>query len=317
VLPTIVLAAGLGTRLLPITRNVAKPAVPVAGKALIVRVLEWLEREGIRDVVVNLHHLPATVTGIVADGTSLGLHVRYSWEREILGSAGGPRLALSLWPDLQGPCLITNGDTLTDFPLAPLLAAHDAARADGALVTMAVVRNVRPDHYNGLRLDADGRVLAFVPKGHTEETWHFIGVQVVEPRVFDGIPIGAAAETVAGVYRDLVRDQPGAVRAYRVDATFLDVGTPADYIEASLHIAAQEGASNDVVVEQPWTADSRAVVIDPTARLTRCVVWPDSTIEANVDLDQCVVLSGARVPAGTQATGKVFTGRPGDTEQAS
>lgn len=300
------LAAGLGTRLLPITRSLAKPAVPVAGKALIVRVLEWLKREGIRDVVVNLHHLPATVTGIVGDGTQFGLHVRYSWEREILGSAGGPRLALSLWPDLQGPCLITNGDTLTDFPLAPLVAAHAAARADHALVTMAVVRNVRPDHYNGLRLDPDGRVLAFVPKGHTEETWHFIGAQVVEPRVFDGIPIGAAAETVAGVYRELVAHQPGSVRAHRVDATFLDVGTSSDYIEASLHMARAEGATTDVLVEPPWTPDSRAAVIDPGARLTRCIVWPDAVIEADVELNACVVLSGVRVPAGTQAVGKVL-----------
>jgi len=309
VLPTIVLAAGLGTRLLPITRHLAKPAVPVAGKALIVRVLEWLQREGIRDVVVNLHHLPATVTGIVGDGTQLGLHVRYSWERKILGSAGGPRLALSLWPDLQGPCLITNGDTLTDFPLAPLVAAHTAARVSGALVTMAVVRNVKPDQYNGLRLAADGRVLAFVPKGHTEETWHFIGVQVVEPRVFDAVPMGTAAETVGGVYRDLVEHRPGAVRAHRVDATFLDVGTPADYIEASLHMARAEGVATDVLVEPPWTPDSHMAVIDPGARLTRCIVWPDSTIEADVELDQCVVLTGARVPAGTQAKEKVFTGR--------
>jgi NDP-sugar pyrophosphorylase family protein len=306
VLPTIVLAAGLGTRLHPITHHLAKPAVPVAGKALIVRVLEWLAREGVRDAVVNLHHLPATVTGLVGDGTQLGLHVRYSWERDILGSAGGPRLALSLWPDLQGPCLITNGDTLTDFALAPLVAAHASARTEGALVTMAVVRNTRPDHYNGLRLDADGRVLAFVPKGHTEETWHFVGVQVVEPRVFDGIPIGSAAETVAGVYRDLVRDTPGAVRAWRVDATFLDVGTPADYIDASLHFAGREGHPGNVILEAPWTAEARRAVVEPTARLTSCVVWPDATIGAEAILDRCVVLSGVTVPAGASATGIVL-----------
>ena len=305
-LPTIVLAAGLGTRLHPITHHLAKPAVPVAGKALIVRVLDWLAREGIRDVVVNLHHLPDTVTGLVGDGAQLGLRVRYSWEREILGSAGGPRVALSLWRELQGPCLITNGDTLTDFALAPLVAAHTSARSEGALVTMAVVRNTRPDHYNGLRLDPEGRVLGFVPKGHTEETWHFVGVQVVEPWVFDGIPIGSAAETVAGVYRDLVRDSPSAVRAWRVDATFLDVGTPADYIDASLRIAAGEGHPGDVILEAPWTVDARRAIVDPTARLTSCVVWPDATIGAEAILDRCVVLSGVTVPAGTRAVGKVL-----------
>jgi len=305
-IPTIVLAAGLGTRLLPLTRLLAKPAVPVAGKALIVRVLEWLRREGVDDVVVNLHHRPASITGLVGDGTLLGLRVRYSWEREVLGSAGGPARALALWPGHDGPCLIVNGDTLTDFSLAPLLAAHTAARADGARATMAVVRNTRPDHYNGLRLDSAGRVLAFVPKGHTEETWHFVGVQVVESRVFAGVPADTPMETVSGLYRDLVQQQPGAIRAWRVDAPFIDVGTPDDYLTASLRIAADEGDASGVILEAPWVARSQRAIVEPTARLRDCVIWPDATIDANVSLERCVVVSGARVPEGTRAIKKVF-----------
>ncbi len=305
-IPTIVLAAGLGTRLLPLTLQLAKPAVPVAGKALVVRVLEWLRREGVDDVVVNLHHLPATVTSLLGDGGQLDLRVRYSWEREILGSAGGPARALALWPGYDGPCLVVNGDTLTDFPLAPLLAAHTANRADGALTTMTVVRNTRPDHYNGLRLDADGRVLAFVPKGHTEETWHFVGVQVVESRVFADVPADMPVETVAGLYREWVEHQPGAVRAWRVDAPFLDVGTPDDYLTASLRIAADEGDTSGVICEVPWAARSHPAVVEPSADLRECVIWPDATIEANVSLERCVVVSGARVPEGTRAQDKVF-----------
>jgi len=305
-IPTVVLAAGLGTRLQPLTRLLAKPAVPVAGKALIVRVLEWLRREGVRDIVVNLHHLPATVTSLVGDGAHLGLTVRYSWEREILGSAGGPKKALALWPGYDSPCLIVNGDTLTDFPLAPLLAAHEAGRATGALATLAVVRNTRPGHYNGLRLDPEGRVLAFVPKGHTEETWHFIGVQVVEPRVFDPVSPDTPAETVAGIYRDLVARQPGAIRAWRVDAPFIDVGTPDDYLDAVLRVAAGEGNTTGVVLESPWTGGAHTAVVDPGAALTNCVVWPDAVVEAGAVLDRCVVLSGVTVRAETRARGQVI-----------
>jgi NDP-sugar pyrophosphorylase family protein len=305
-LPTVVLAAGLGTRLRPLTDFLAKPAVPVAGRALVVRVLEWLRREGVSDVVMNLHHLPATVTALVGDGESLGLRVRYSWERDILGSAGGPRLALSLWPDHDGPCLIVNGDTLTDFALDPLVAAHRAARDHGALATLAVVRNPRPDHYNGLRLDTDGRVLAFVPKGHTEETWHFVGVQVAEARMFADLPLHRPAETVAGLYRDLVASRPSAIRAWRVDAPFLDVGTPDDYLSASLQVAEREGHTTGVIVERPWRVDSRAAVVDETALLQDSVVWPDATIGADAQLTRCIVLSGANVPAGTHAAGRVF-----------
>ncbi|MSO50371.1 MAG: NDP-sugar synthase [Acidobacteria bacterium] len=291
-LPAIVLTAGLGTRLFPITRYVAKPAVPMAGKTLIERVLEWLHREGISDVVLNLHHLPKSITSVVGDGGALGMRVRYSWEPVILGSAGGPKQALTLWPGLTGPCLIVNGDTLTDVPLTPLIEAH---RVSGARVTMAVVTNTRPDHYNGIRVDANHCVTDFVAKGHTDQTWHFVGVQVVNPDVFDGLLPGALAETVAGVYRDLVRNEPGAVHVWTVEAPFLDVGTPADYIAAVLHTAGTDAS----VVEGTSVVDSSAV-------LTRCVVWDGARVGANVTLTDCVVLTSAHVPAGTVATGQVI-----------
>jgi len=293
-LPAVVLTAGLGTRLDPITRHVAKPAVPMAGKTLIERVLEWLHREGIRDVVLNLHHRPESITSVVGDGRALGVRVRYSWEPVILGSAGGPKQALALWPGLTGPCLIVNGDTLTDVPLAPLIEEH---RKSGARVTMAVVPNTRPDHYNGIRVDANLQVTDFVAKGHTDRTWHFVGVQVVNPDVFGGLPAGTPAETVAGVYRDLVRTEPGSVRVWPVDAPFLDVGTPADYIDAVLRTA---GTDTSVV--------EGASVVHPSAVLTRCVVWDGATVGPDATLTECVVLTGAHVHAGTVAAGRVFEG---------
>lgn len=290
-LPTIVLTAGLGTRLDPITRFLAKAAVPMAGKTLVERVLVWLKSQGIDDVVLNLHHKPESITAIVGDGSELGLRVRYSWEPVLLGSAGGPRLALTLWPGQSGPCLIVNGDTLTDLALAPLIEAH---RASGARATLAVIRNVRPDHYNGIRAGSDRTVTGFVAKGHTDPTWHFVGVQVVEANVFDRLAVGAPAETVHGLYRDMVRESPGSVMVWPVDAPFLDVGTPADYISAVLSLA-----GTDVVIEGD-------AVIDPSAILQRCVVWDGAKVGAGARLTDCVVLSGAEVPSGTTANDSVI-----------
>jgi len=290
-LPTVVLTAGLGTRLDPITRVVAKAAVPMAGKTLVERVLEWLKGQGIDDVVLNLHHKPESITKILGDGSDLGLRVRYSWEPVLLGSAGGPKLALTLWPQLTGPCLIVNGDTLTDMALAPLIEAH---RTSGAKATLAVIRNVRPDHYNGIKADAGRIVTGFVAKGHTDPTWHFIGIQVVDPDVFDRIPLGVPAETVAGLYRDMVQESPGSVMVWPVDAPFLDVGTPADYLNAVFSLAGR-----DVVIEGD-------AVVDPSATLRRCVVWDGAIIGPGARLTDCVVLSGASVAPGTTATGSVI-----------
>jgi mannose-1-phosphate guanylyltransferase len=291
VIPTLVLTAGLGTRLDPLTRLVAKPAVPVAGRALIEHVLDWLRREGLRQVVLNLHHRPHTLTEVVGDGAHLGLAVRYSWEDPVLGSAGGPRHALGM---LAGsPILLVNGDTLCDLTLAPLIAAH---AANGADVTLALVPNTAPDRYNGVVVGDDGRVTGFVPRGRAAGTWHFTGVQVAQAEVFASLPDGVPAETVSGIYRERLAAGTITVHAYRTEAPFLDVGTPRDYLAAALRLAATTGAR---------TTEPGADV-DPSAELSRTVVWPGVRIGPHVRLHDCVAAGRVAVPAGFEARGTIL-----------
>lgn len=219
----LVLSAGLGTRLGAITKTLAKPAVPIGDQTIGERVLRWLKREGISDVVMNLHHLPHTITAVIGDGAHLGMTVRYSWEPTLLGSAGGPRHALPLIN--SDPFLIVNGDTLTDVALQPVIDAH---RHTGADVTMVVIKNPAPDRYNGVIADADGVVTGFIPKGHTTSSWHFVGIQVVNKSVFAPLPDNTPIETVSGVYREMIGSLP-RVRIFPVTAEFHDVGTPEDY----------------------------------------------------------------------------------------
>ncbi len=139
----LVLTAGLGTRLRPLTYVRAKPAIPVAGEPMIRRIIAWLATHGVRDLVLNLHHLPETLTAVVGDGTDLGARVRYSWEQPVvLGSAGGPHLALPLLA--ADTFFIINGDTITDVDLQSVFRSHAAS---GALVTLALVRNTEPHRY--------------------------------------------------------------------------------------------------------------------------------------------------------------------------
>ncbi len=92
----IVLTAGLGTRLRPLTDVRAKPAIPVAGVPMVRRIVTWLVGCGVTELVLNLHHLPATLTGVIGQGTELGAKVRYSWEPVVLGSAGGAKQASAI-----------------------------------------------------------------------------------------------------------------------------------------------------------------------------------------------------------------------------
>ena len=169
----LVLTAGLGTRLRPLTYVRAKAAVPVNGDTLARRVVRWLSSQGVHDLVLNLHHLPETIAASVGDGSDLQARVRYSWEQPVLGSAGGPRRALPL---LSSTFIIVNGDTLTDVDLPAMLASHAAS---DALVTMALIPNPRPEQYGGVRVSG-GLVTGFTRAGTPGDSYHFIGVQIVE-----------------------------------------------------------------------------------------------------------------------------------------
>jgi NDP-sugar pyrophosphorylase family protein len=289
-LSALVLTAGLGTRLEPLTYVRAKAAVPVNGETLARRVVRWLVSSGIREFVLNLHHLPATITASVGDGSDLGARVRYSWEDPVLGSAGGPRHALPLLTDPQVASrqprfLIVNGDTLTDVDISAMFAAHDKS---GAAVTMALIRNPRPEKYGGVVVSTDGRVTGFSRVGSGMAGYHFVGVQIAEARVFADLADGVPAQTVGGLYPQMIAVDRGSVAAFMCEASFRDIGTPADYLETSIHLTAAEGDRMKA---------GRGGKIDPTASIVRSAVWDDVTIGPGAELTECIVCDGAQVPA--------------------
>jgi NDP-sugar pyrophosphorylase family protein len=287
VLPSsaLILAAGLGTRLRPLTRERAKPALPVAGATLIERTVMWLAASGIRHQLVNLHHRADTITAVLGDGRRFGVRVRYSWEVPILGSGGGPRRAFALVPDER--LWLINGDMLTDPDLASLVEAHDRS---GALVTMAVVANPEPEHYGGALVAADDAITGFSRRGNATPSWLFVGVQLVEREAFAGLPDGEAAESVAGLYPRLIETRPGSVRAFRCTASFRDIGTPTDYLETCLALA-----------DEPATLVGAGCRVDPAARVTETVLWNRVTVGRDAVLDRCIVTDEVRIPDAFEA----------------
>jgi len=280
----LLLTAGFGTRLRPLTEVRAKPAIPVAGEPLVRRIIAWLAASGVTQLVLNLHHLPETLTAAVGDGSDLSAHVRYSWEQPaVLGSAGGPRQALPIIG--AETFLIVNGDTLTDVELGAVAAAHAASCA---LVTLALVPNAEPHRYGGVRLDAEGAVIGFAARGPAAAgSYHFIGVQVASAEVFRSVPAGAAVNSIGGLYNDVIAARPGAIRGYVCRARFWDVGTPLDYVKTSAAFS----------TDPAGTDRGQRVRIDPSARVDRTILWDDVDVGARAVLEDCIVTDGARVPA--------------------
>lgn len=282
----LILTAGLGTRLRPLTDVRAKPAIPVAGIPMIRRIAAWLVAQGVDDLVLNLHHRPETLTARLGDGRDLGARIRYSWERpRILGSAGGPLLARAIVG--SDPFFVINGDTLTDVDLPGLAAAHAES---GALVTLALVPNREFLRYGGVQLDTNGLVTGFVRRGPSAQgSYHYIGVQVVSGRVFEGLAPGTAANSIGGVYDAWIAERRGAIRGLVSDALFHDVGTPGDYWRTTMAFAKAAAPG--------WRVGSHARIA-PTARLAESILWDDVEVGPDARLDECIVTDRVTVPAG-------------------
>jgi len=274
-IPALVLTAGLATRLRPLSFVRAKAALPVGDQAIIERILRWLAGHGVTDAVLNLHHLPHTITAIVGDGVA-DVRVRYSWEMPVLGSAGGPRRALPLLG--TSPFLIVNGDTLTNVNVGALVEAH---KTSGALVTMAVIPNLEPAKYGGVVVESDGRVVGFARAADgagVRATYHFVGVQVAEAEVFAPLRDDVPSESVKEVYPALMAARPGSVRAFVTEAEFFDIGTPADYLSTCLRLGIRDSGFG--------------------IRVQESVVWEDVDVPDDARLRRCILTDGVRVPAG-------------------
>jgi len=291
-IPALVLTAGLATRLRPLSFVRAKAALPVGDQAIVQRILRWLAGHGVTDAVLNLHHLPHTITAIVGNGAADGVHVRYSWEMPVLGSAGGPRRALPLLG--SSPFLIVNGDTLTNVDVGALVDAH---RASGALVTMAVIPSAEPAKYGGVVVEPDGNISGFLSAARTldtaartlrvRETYLFVGVQVANAEAFASLPDNVPSESVRELYPSLIATRPESIRAFVTEAEFFDIGTPADYLSTCLRLGTRDSGFG---IRSALAAD---------ARLDNCVLWDDVVVEDRVRLRRCILTDGVRVPAGS------------------
>lgn len=190
-----VLAAGQGTRLRPVTDGKPKALVPVAGRPMIEYALLLLRYYGVREIIINLHHFGEQIEKHLGDGRHLGLELSYSIEPELLGTGGG---LLKAKPFLQdGTFIVINTDALIDLNLAELIAFH---RHVSAAATLVLRPDEKADQYGSMDIDVKGRIYRFLEAnaptssvGPTRKLM-FTGVQIFEPKVFGYMDASEAAQ---------------------------------------------------------------------------------------------------------------------------
>jgi mannose-1-phosphate guanylyltransferase len=225
-LKALILAAGAGTRLRPLTDACPKPMLPIAGRPLLEWTLRWLAGAGVVEAALNLHHLPEVVRAGLGDGERFGMRLRYAYEPELRGTAG----AVHNFPGFfDQPFLVIYGDLLLDLDLADLIGFHRERRA---AMTLALKRTQTPRSQGMIEVDGLGRVLRFVEKpaawegGDTANA----GVYVCEPEVAARVPAGVSDFGHDIIPALLQAGTPVYGRPLR--GYLLDIGTPEAYAQA-------------------------------------------------------------------------------------
>lgn len=298
VMKAMVLAAGKGTRLMPLTGELPKPMAPVAGKPILQHIFELLSEANVDEVNVNVHHLADAILDYYGQECWLnGMMVNINPEERLLGTAGGAR---RLARHFKETFVVIMGDALTDVDLGELLDFH---RERGAVATLALMRVSETSHYGVVELDPAGNVTGFQEKPSSEEAISNLantGIYVLEPEALSYIPEDTFFDFAEDVFPRLL-DAGEKFVGYEGDFYWSDIGTLDAYRQAQ-----KDALSGRVKVKIPGTSRGDGLWVDQRARLDpsaafrgRIVIRPDAIIERGVELTgDLTVGRGCRVRRG-------------------
>ena len=291
-----ILAAGLGTRLRPLTDTKPKALVPVANKPIIARVIEYLKGYGIRQIVVNTHHHYRQVVDYLDHGRPFGMDIDVRVEPEILGTGGGIRNTVDFWDDES--FIVLNSDILTTVDLN---AAWEVHRGSNSLATL--ILHDYPQ-FNQIRMDSNQNITA-ISRQKTTGAWAFTGIHIIEPGLLSHIPQTGFSDIIE-CYQRFIRAGE-SIRGYisRGHAWF-DIGTMEQYIMANqalldqkLYAVGQSCTLDPSAKLEEWAVLGDRVRIEKRALIKRSILWDDVIVKQGVKIIDSVVSSSKIVDKDT------------------
>jgi mannose-1-phosphate guanylyltransferase len=298
-----VLAAGLGTRLRPLTYEMAKPMAPVLNRPIMEHILELLKRHGFEDLVANLSYLPEQVREPFGDGSAHGVSLEWSFEEELLGTAGGVRKVRDFFG--EEPFLVMAADALTDIDLGALREAH---RSNDGIATLSVKRVPDTSEYGVVVTGADGRIQGFQEKPDPAEALSNLAscmIYVFEHEIFDYFPDREKVDFALDVFPVLL-DNDVPFYVHEIDAYWNDVGSLDEYLQGNLDAllgAVRVDAPRDGLRVDDRDAGEPPVLLGPGCEIGEdvrlegpLVIGEGCRIGARSALKESVVLPGTDVP---------------------
>ena len=319
------MAAGLGTRLRPLTYEIPKPLVPVANRPVMEHILLLLRRHGFGPLIANLHWFPDTIRDRFGDGSELETDLTYSYEDELLGTAGGVRNVAEFFGD--EPFLVMAADALTDIDLGALRAAHEA---NDGIATLAVKRVSDVSEFGVVITDSAGRVQGFQEKPDPAEALSNLAscmIYVLDREIFDYFPSKPVVDFAREVFPALLEnDVPFHV--HPIDAYWNDVGSLPEYLRGNLDAVqgtvevelagellepsggseaverGDPGVCGRVLAAEGWEVGAGVRLDGPL------VIGAGCTIGAGARVKESVLLPGAEVPPGALVASAIYGREP-------
>ena len=298
----ILLVGGMGTRLLPLTKTVPKPMLPLAGLPVTEHQLAMAKRAGITSIVLATSYLSEVFLPYFGDGSKWGMKIQYAIENQPLGTGGAIRNAAQLL-NTDESIVILNGDVLSSHDLLAQIAFHEASDAD---VTLHLTHVDDARAFGCVPIDEEGRVTAFLEKmDHPITNTINAGCYVFHPRVIEQIP----AESVVSIEREIfpaLIDEGRRVFAVVEDSYWLDIGTPSallkgsrDLVQGTANSAALDGA--EVTFRSTDFVAMADVLLDPTAQIgSGSSIAAHAVIEAGAVVQGSIISEGAIIGQGAQ-----------------
>lgn len=280
-----ILSAGYGTRLWPLTEDRTKPAIPILGKPLVGYVAEYLNKYDCREIAVNLHHRPESVRAALGDGSRFGVNLHYIEEPEILGTSGAIDNARTFFE--SETFIVINGKIITDIDLAAALETH---RATNAIATLVLLPNTRRERFSIVRT-TEGFIQGFggMPDPVEAESvpLMFTGIQILEPAIFNYIPRGVFSHSTTDVYPQAIAAGE-RIAAHVSEGKWYELSTVQRYLDISLSMLAERGESS--------YAGTRCIISDPDA-VTNSILWDNVVVEAGARVNRAIIGDDVRVQA--------------------
>jgi NDP-sugar pyrophosphorylase family protein len=293
----IVLSAGYGTRLWPLTEDRTKPAIPILGKPLVGYVAEYLAGYGIDEIIVNLHHRPESVRRSLGDGSQFGVKLHYVEEPVILGTSGALDNTREFFE--RETFVAVNGKIITDIDLSAALETH---RKTQALATLVLLPNTRRERFSVVETEG-GRIKGFggLPVD-TEEgptPLMFTGIQILEPRIFEYIPRGVFSHSTTDVYPQAIANGE-AIAAHVTSGKWRELSTLRRYLDISVELLKERGESHVAGVNS---------TIPQSATVTEAVLWDDVKVGASAQIHRAVLADDVTIPDGEVIENAVVVSR--------